>query len=69
MILVVSATVIAGMYYTGQELVQERIHVDKLLALGLEGVWGILLFFILLPVANLIKLNGKKLDDSSAWLY
>lgn len=46
-----------------------KIHMDVLMGVGIEGAWGILLFFIVMPLIWFMKLNGNHIDDMRGWVY
>lgn len=52
----------------GQFVVEERYlakyHVPALLAVGLEGFWGLILCFVVLPILSVVSAtDGLPLDD------
>lgn len=68
-ILMVIATGIAGLYYTSQEMIMVKLHIDVFMEVFIEGVWGCLIFFILIPMVKTVRIEGNLMDDLDAWLY
>lgn len=62
-ILIIFAVIIAGMYYTSEEYFFTKIHADPLMAIGIEGTFGLIVTVGLAPAIGLIKLNGEPIDD------
>ena len=56
----------AGLYYTSQEFILSKIHVNKMNMLFSEGIWGFLICGIF--TAGLNYTNPKQ-EDTVAWFY
>lgn len=67
-ILILCAVVFAGMYYTSEEYFFTKIHADPMMAIGIEGSFGLICTIAFAPAIGLIKLNGEPIDDLQHWI-
>jgi len=67
-LLVVGAQAATALQFILEEKVLAAHRTPALLAVGLEGAWGLLLCAGALPLLSTVTLHGKPLDDASAAL-
>ena len=75
-VMIIVGSIFAALWCVTEEIFLRKIHVNSRIGVGIEGMWGILIYsIIMLPIANFVddpftnEVPKPKMEDTKAWAY
>ena len=75
-VMIIVGSIFAALWCVTEEIFLRKIQVNSRVGVGIEGMWGILIYsVILLPIANFVddpfsnQEPKPKMEDTVAWAY